>query len=1178
MLNVHACVLSVCCTSRPKLFRFHGIGYAWLCCGALLIANVFADRAVPSPAAAAVTPPRIAVLDFTMAEGKAGEDWAIGAAELVEVELMQRGVEVLERRQIRLILGERQLLHGGLIARDTLAAEGLPYANSHVTGTITKTGDKSFRLTARLESVQHGVEQRSFTAEGRFPDDWAKILSTAAERLTVDLPVGGASQVMPGAGKVPEAVPSFYQGLACFASGRIEEAWICFHRAYMADDTFLLARAWEMRALDTCGLPEYAAVLRDNLIERQGGALVAAMAAGSRLKAIGQPVWTMQADSGVPPVLALALQDCLHKQGSVQFFRPERLTALAREADLQVSGEMAAQGMPGPAAWMSAEALLKLRCSATMTGRVDVLVQDIASGQLLAAQEVVLAELGDGNHVTALANDLLASLKRTAPAPSEPSVRSPSSMPDVQPPANNLARALWQYRRTPDDLAAAWDWAHALRDCGDWNWITGRNCLIAINHLQQLLDTEAGRQQPDAALWLNATLFARYTTEALAKCVYGQRVEPTAPLAEVYGPLLARYPVSPAASVARYAIAQDLILQAKHAEAVALLEQVRKAMTEGASANPEPGVPSFPRKFLPHTLYFLASEQAATGNLTAAIETAQSAVDGLQRQQAEPGADAPSTPVGAVLPVLVPNLNRSAKTVFWNIQYQDEMVARFRERAAARLDIGAEIPALLKRLKAGATNPDALTVVPIPELVDRAKAGTGPAAFTLHAQAVEQTIAQMTDKLPPKTEFFSELAWLYLQASSPEDQARLAAVTARATAKLKAPDERYLLFAAAGDLPAANDALQKMLAAPPAAERLDAILAGVAFHTLTNSSAAGREFLQRECDRLLREVRTAKNRHVAINLPPQTGQALLHALLRASLPVPLSAMVKERLFPQPEPERRAWSGVAAQLAGDHFQASEECRAILSATDGTGQMFVPGKVLAMQLLRQLRVYADFNDLAAAAPVTATVIDPAVGIRALRLHVEALERGLNFSPYWRQQGQRQLAQTGATAMKVWVRLLENQALDSCRCYTVFVGIQPPARTDTADVVAVLLRLAVTQTGETGVPGNAVAALGYLGPAAAEAVPLLIAATGDVTRHNDGNARWALGQVGTAPPRCLPRLAKLLKHPDAKVQQRAVKAFIATAGTRLPPDMLKDVPVEQQPENLLKWWDATGAQLAW
>ena len=46
----------------------------------------------------------------------------------------------------------------------------------------------------------------------------------------------------------------------------------------------------------------------------------------------------------------------------------------------------------------------------------------------------------------------------------------------------------------------------------------------------------------------------------------------------------------------------------------------------------------------------------------------------------------------------------------------------------------------------------------------------------------------------------------------------------------------------------------------------------------------------------------------------------------------------------------------------------------------------------------------------------------------------------------------------------------------------------------------------------------------------------------------------------------------------QQRAVKAFTATAGERLPPDLLKDVPTEQQPAKLLEWWNATGAQLTW
>jgi len=292
-------------------------------------------------------------------------------------------------------------------------------------------------------------------------------------------------------------------------------------------------------------------------------------------------------------------------------------------------------------------------------------------------------------------------------------------------------------------------------------------------------------------------------------------------------------------------------------------------------------------------------------------------------------------------------------------------------------------------------------------------------------------------------------------------------------------------------------------------------------------------------------------------------------------------MIKERPFPQPEAECRAWSGVAALLAGDGFQASEECRAVLAATDSTARMQIPGEDLARTLLRQLRVYGEFNDLVAApaqASATNAPMDAAVGIRALRLHIEAFHFDGNIPSYWRQQGQRQLAQTGATAMKVWLRLLQNPTLDSCTCFNVFVGIPPPARTETAEAVAALQRLAVVQTGDISIPGNAVAALGFLGPAAAEAGPLLVAATGDVGQHSADNARWALGQVGPAPPRCLPRLARLLKHPEVKVQQRAAKAFTAAAGTKLPPDLLKDVAPEQQPAKLLEWWNATGGQLAW
>jgi len=52
----------------------------------------------------------VAVVDFEMKGAKAAEaeDWSFGLADVLAVELRQRGVALFERQQIRVVLGERK--------------------------------------------------------------------------------------------------------------------------------------------------------------------------------------------------------------------------------------------------------------------------------------------------------------------------------------------------------------------------------------------------------------------------------------------------------------------------------------------------------------------------------------------------------------------------------------------------------------------------------------------------------------------------------------------------------------------------------------------------------------------------------------------------------------------------------------------------------------------------------------------------------------------------------------------------------------------------------------------------------------------------------------------------------------------------------------------------------------
>jgi len=72
------------------------------------------------------------------------------------------------------------------------------------------------------------------------------------------------------------------------------------------------------------------------------------------------------------------------------------------------------------------------------------------------------------------------------------------------------------------------------------------------------------------------------------------------------------------------------------------------------------------------------------------------------------------------------------------------------------------------------------------------------------------------------------------------------------------------------------------------------------------------------------------------------------------------------------------------------------------------------------------------------------------------------------------------------------------------------------------------------------NAAVALGGIGPAAAEAVPALIAALGDANKNIRESAAWALGKIGPAAAEAVPTLIAALGDADKDVRSKAVVAL--------------------------------------
>jgi hypothetical protein len=106
------------------------------------------------------------------------------------------------------------------------------------------------------------------------------------------------------------------------------------------------------------------------------------------------------------------------------------------------------------------------------------------------------------------------------------------------------------------------------------------------------------------------------------------------------------------------------------------------------------------------------------------------------------------------------------------------------------------------------------------------------------------------------------------------------------------------------------------------------------------------------------------------------------------------------------------------------------------------------------------------------------------------------------------------------------------------------------------------------------NALAALSNIGKPAGCALPVLILASeGSASLFN---VTAALGRVGTAPPRAMPYLARLLYHKSHSVAEKAAKAMVKTAGFKGP--SFGERSGEELVRAVRNWWEQDGSRQDW
>ena len=287
----------------------------------------------------------VGVLDITMEErGGSQDDWALGLADLLDLELQKRGLNTYERRDVRLVLGERNLQLSGQAGNDEVLRNFLPWVRYLVKGSVRRANG-GFVLSIGVVDVRDGLSVMTLDEKGDNPNRLAKALERMADRISASLAAkttGVEHRLpMPGFTDTPEVALLYYRGVEYLVAGRPGYAIDCFSQAAKADPSFMLARWWKMKAYQQAGFPRLAQMaLEEITLSGLGAGFLAYQQSGGHTGRQQRVVAVIagQADSDEGRVIATALGGQLRRDVRVLVFDPTWLPNLGAEADLDLSG------------------------------------------------------------------------------------------------------------------------------------------------------------------------------------------------------------------------------------------------------------------------------------------------------------------------------------------------------------------------------------------------------------------------------------------------------------------------------------------------------------------------------------------------------------------------------------------------------------------------------------------------------------------------------------------------------------------------------------------------------------------------------------------------------------------------------------------------------------------------
>jgi len=497
----------------------------------LSIAGLFLFAAAATGFAAGQSTNAVAVLDFaTESASTAGDDWTVGLADFVELALQKEGVPTLERRQIRLLLGERNLDTHGRLAAGTLQAAKLPAVACFVSGTVRRTAGEDFEVTLSLIQADTALVKASWTRRGNYSKDWLAAIASLAGSIRTELqapaPLPTTRSEAESLTWLPEAALPFFKGMEFYSRGDFAQSIAWFRKASGKAGQFDQARLWEARASRQAGLP----VLADFAVP----ALDRPAFAATNHSAAPLPVVAVIAADDVAAASRAAFVREIEHSGRYRVFDPGLISATAREIDLQLTGQMAAP-LNGHSVWLVIDSVIVLDGSA---GRLHARQRNLLSGETTGRADGIGGR-GDEAYA-ALARQHLKSKPAASPSVSEPAAADLSEPDAHDTPESAFAKIVRHVTIHPEE-ARYWV---ALADAyGDWNskmWI-----------LQQAVSAvERNPNQPEAAYWLASALWRKRQMTRWA-WIYSHAADYTElPLANDFAQLLAWFPKSPEATTA----------------------------------------------------------------------------------------------------------------------------------------------------------------------------------------------------------------------------------------------------------------------------------------------------------------------------------------------------------------------------------------------------------------------------------------------------------------------------------------------------------------------------------------------------------------------------------------------------------------------------------------------------